>query len=168
MSLVTTLFAPITQRSPIVTPLADACRALAGESLPCHRPLRVVEAVVGVGYEAAVGEHAVVSDLDQPDRGHHHRDVEEGAGADPDAGLVGRGQPHVGLQQGVLADHEPSLAERLEHVAVQRPACERPAASELAVNPDPVPGQRVALVPAPLLPPELGVPHGRQLPRDGG
>ena len=37
----------------------------------------------------------------------------------------GRGQPHVRLEQRVLADLEPPLAERLEHVALHRPARER-------------------------------------------
>ena len=57
MSRVTTLFAPITQRSPIVTPLvtttfaphhtlsSDPRRPLAGEALPGDGQLRVVEAV---------------------------------------------------------------------------------------------------------------------------
>ena len=90
----TTLLAPITQRSPIVTPLVTTTLAphqtlspirvgpLAGEALPGDRLCRIVEAVGAVGDEAAVGEHAVVADLDQLHRGHHHRDVEERARAD--------------------------------------------------------------------------------------
>ena len=136
MSSVTTLLAPITQRSPTVTPLVittfaphqtlspDARRALAGEPLPGDRLVRVVEAVVRVGHEAAVGEHAVIADLDEVLRRHHHGDVEEGPGADADPALVRDRQPHVRLEQRVLAHLEPAVAERLEHVAVDRPARE--------------------------------------------
>ena len=79
-SSVTTLLAPITQRSPIVTPLATTTFAphqtlsptrvgpLLAEALPGHRAVGIVEAVVSVGDEAAVGEHAVLADLHQPDR----------------------------------------------------------------------------------------------------
>ena len=75
-SAVTTELAPITQRSPIVTPLVTTTlaphqtlspmprRALGREALPRHRRVGVVEAVVAVGDEAAVGEHAVLADLD--------------------------------------------------------------------------------------------------------
>ena len=77
-SVVTPESAPITHRSPIVTPLvitrgaaphvvADARRALRGEALPGDRLVGVVEAVVAVGDEAAVGEHAVLADLDPLD-----------------------------------------------------------------------------------------------------
>ena len=88
-SVVTTELAPITQRSPIVTPLviddvgaapdvvADARRALGREALPRDRLVGVVEAVVAVGDEAAVGEHAVLADLDQLDGGDLHAEVEE-------------------------------------------------------------------------------------------
>ena len=68
---VTTVLAPITQRSPIVTPLVTTTLAphhtlspmRVGPLVvkPCHGTgqLGVVEAVVAVGDEAAVGEHAV-------------------------------------------------------------------------------------------------------------
>ena len=70
-SSVTTQLAPMTQRSPIVTPLVTTTLAphqtlsptrvgpLGREPLPGDGPGRVVEAVVAVGDEAAVGEHAV-------------------------------------------------------------------------------------------------------------
>ena len=80
----TTLFAPITHRSPIVTPLVTT-------TLAPHQtlsPMRVGPLVVkpcqvtgwsgsskrwdAVGDEAAVGEHAVVADLDQLHRRDHH------------------------------------------------------------------------------------------------
>ena len=64
------------------------------------------------------------------------------------------GEPHVRLEQRVLAHLEPPVAERLEHVAVDRPAGERAPPRQLAVDCEPVPGQRIALVPAPFLPPE--------------
>ena len=95
MSCVTTEFAPITQRSPIVTPLVMTTWAphqtlspiRVGPLLvnPCHGTgtLRVVEAVAGIGDEAAVGEHAVLTDLDELGRGDHHAEVQERAGADP-------------------------------------------------------------------------------------
>ena len=46
-------------------------------------------------------------------------------------------------------------AQRLQHVALHRPAHERLAPQELPVDPRAVPRQRVALVPAPLLRPQL-------------
>ena len=91
MSRVTTLFAPITQRSPIDTPLVTTTFAphqtlsptRVGPLLvkPCHGTGRSGSSkrCVAVGDEAAVGEHAVIADLDQLDRGDHHADVEEGA-----------------------------------------------------------------------------------------
>ena len=167
MSDVTTELAPITHRSPIVTPLVTTTCAphqtlspirvgpLAREALPRDRPDGVVEAMVGVGDEAAVGEHAVLADLDQLERRHHHAEVQERAGADPDPRRAGSGDPHAGLEQRLRADLEPALAQRLEHVAVQRPADERLPAHELPMDPRAVPRQRVALVPAPLLHPQL-------------
>ena len=167
MSVVTTEFAPITQRSPMVTPLVMTTLAphqtlsptrvgpLRGEALPRHRLVRVVEAVVGVGHEAAVGEHAVLADLDEVDRRDLHAEVEERAAADADPCRRLRRQPHAGLEQDVLAELQPPLLEHLEDVAVDGPAAERPAARELVVDARPVPGQGVALVPAPFLRPEL-------------
>ena len=97
MSVVTTEFAPITHRSPIVTPVVITTLAphqhvvadrvgplvvkpcqvigLSGSSKRCER----------VGDEAAVGEHAVLADLDQLHRRDHHAEVQERPGADPDA-----------------------------------------------------------------------------------
>ena len=107
MSVVTTLLAPITQRSPIVTPLVTTTLAphqtlspmRVGPLVvkPCHVTgrSRVVEAVVAVGDEAAVGEHAVRADLDELDRGDHHAEVEERALADAHARVAGRGDPHA-------------------------------------------------------------------------
>ena len=75
MSSVTTLFAPITLRSPDghaardhhVRPapdvVADPGRPLAREALPGDRLVGVVEAMVRVRHEAAVREHAVIADL---------------------------------------------------------------------------------------------------------
>ena len=51
-------------------------------------------------------------------------------------------------------DLQPPLAQRLQHVAVHRPAHERFAAHELPVYPRAVPRQRAALIPAPLLRPQ--------------
>ena len=82
-------------------------------------------------------------------------EVEEGAAADADAAGRHRRQPHAGLEQHVRAELEPALLEHLEHVAVDGPAAERLAAGELEVDPRAVPGQRIALVPTPLLRPQL-------------
>ena len=120
-SVVTTELAPITQRSPTVTPLviddvgaapdvvADARRALGGESLPRDGPVGVVEAVVAVGHEAAVGEHAVGADLHQLDRGDLHAEVQERPLADADPPGVAAGEPDAGLEQDVLADLQPPV-----------------------------------------------------------
>ena len=51
---------------------------------------------------------------------------------------------------------------------MHRPARERLAAHELPVDPRPVPGQRVALVPAPLLGPQPGSARGRSGARSSG
>ena len=59
--------------------------ALGREALPGDGPVAVVEAVVAVGDEAAVGEHAVRADLDEPDAGDHDAEVEERALADAHA-----------------------------------------------------------------------------------
>ena len=163
MSVVTTELAPITQRSPIVTPLVTTTLAPHQTLSPMRvgpldvKPCQViglsgiVEAVVAVGDEAAVGEHAVLADLDQLDRRDLDAEVEECAAADANPSWRGRGQPHVGLQQHVLAELQAVFCEHLEHVAVDRPARESPPARELVVDPGAVVRQRVALVPAPLL-----------------
>ena len=110
-SRVTTLFAPITQRSPMLTPLVTTTFApsqqlspmrvgpLLVEALPGDRPLRIVEAVGGVRDEAAVGEHAVVADLDQLLGGDHHAHVQELPAPMRTRALPGSGDPHVRLEQ---------------------------------------------------------------------
>src|SRR4029077_12668211 len=133
---------------------ADASRALAGEALPGDGPLGVVEAVARVGYEAAVGEHAVLADLDQLLGGEHHAHVQEAALADPHARAPRRGDPDPRLEQHAAPDIEAPFAQRLQHVSVHRPAQQRLAAHELPVDARSVPGQRVALVVAPLLRPQ--------------
>ena len=62
----------------------------------------------------------------------------------------------------MLAELEAAVGEHLEHVAVDRPARESAALRELVVDAGAVPGQRVALVPAPLLRPQLEVVHAAQ------
>src|SRR6185295_18215734 len=76
-----------------------------------------------------------------------------------------RRDPYVRLEQRAGADLEAPVAERLEHVAVDRPARERLALGQLPVDARAVPGQRAPLVPAPLLPPEPCPPciHGGDL-----
>ena len=165
-SRVTTELAPITQRSPTLTPLVTAqltpnqqlapifTGPLRGEALPGDRLLGVVVAVLGVADEAAVGEHRVVADLDPLLRGDHHVAVEEAARADLDPGPRRQGQPAARLEQRPLADRQPPLVERLQHLALDRVADEEAAARGVAVDP-PAPQQPlVALIPAPLLPPD--------------
>ena len=91
-SVVTTLLAPTTQRSPIVTPLVTttwapqpdvvphARRPLRREALPGDRAARVVEAVVRVADEAAVGQHAVRR---RSRRGRRRRPSPPGSGRSP-------------------------------------------------------------------------------------
>ena len=99
----------------------------------------------------------MLADLDQLDRRDLHAEVQEAAAADADPARRRRGQPHARLEQHVLAQLQPALAQQLEHVAVQRPAAERAPAGELGVDARAVPRQRVALVVAPLLRPQLDV-----------
>ena len=174
--LVTTTFAPSQQLSPMrVGPLlSNPCQVIgfSGSSKRWR----------GVGHEAAVGEHAVIADLDQLVRGHHHAFVQERAGADPHARATRRGDPDARLEQRPRPDLQAALAQRLEHVAVHRPAHEGLAAHELPVDLRAVPGQRVALIPAPLLRPQprlrsqiasaasapMSAPRRRRLARVGG
>ena len=84
MFSVTTELAPITHRSPMrdaaghddvsAAPdvVTDDGRTLGGEALPGDRPAGIVEAMVGIGDQAAVGEHTVIADLDEVHRGDHH------------------------------------------------------------------------------------------------
>ncbi len=173
MSEVTTELAPITQRSPMVTPpvmttlaphqtLAPT-RVGPFEVKPCQGTglLGIVEAVVGVGDEAAIGEHAVLPDLDESTAATitpRFRKLPAPISILPGAGAVSQ---TFGLEQDVATDLEPALAHRLEHVAVQRPARERLAAHQLPVDRGPIPRQRVALVEAPLLHPEEKIPAER-------
>ena len=76
--------------------------------------------MVGVADEAVVGEHHVVPDLDQLDRGEHRVPVQEAALADLDPGLGRHGDPAARLEQRPLADLEPPVVERLEHLALDR------------------------------------------------
>src|SRR5207249_2582565 len=82
---------------------------------------------------------------------------------DPHARRRLRRDPHVRLEQSARPDLEAPVAERLEHVAVHRPAGERLAPQELPVDADAVPRERVALVVAPFLrpQPELIVHRGQ-------
>ena len=56
-------------------------------------------------------------------------------GSAPGSGAVS----HTGLEQGALADLQPPLAQRLEHVALDRQPHERAARAHLAVDGQPVP-----------------------------
>ena len=97
----TTELAPITQRSPIVTPLVTTQLTPNQQLEPIPtgplevKPCRVI-GVSGsskrwaVADEAAVGEHRVIADLDPLERREHRVAVEEAAGADLDPGLGGQ------------------------------------------------------------------------------
>ncbi len=66
--------------------------------------------MVRVGDHAAVGEHAVLADLDQVERGDHHADVEEAAATDPHACGRRHRYPDVWLEQHLRTDLEAALA----------------------------------------------------------
>ena len=139
MSRVTTEFAPITARSPIVTPpvttqltpnqqfdpIETGPRV---EPLPGDRHVGVVVAVVAVADEAAVGEHHVVADLDPLDGGEHHVTVEEAAVADLDLGAardIVIQQP--GSNRVPSPTLTPPLVEPVEHLALDGMAHEEAA-----------------------------------------
>ena len=94
MSLVTTLLAPITQRSPMLTPLVTTTPAPSQQLDPIRvgprlsKPCQVIGLAgsskrwLAIRDEAAVGEHAVRADLDQLLGGDHHAEVQERALAD--------------------------------------------------------------------------------------
>ena len=166
----TTELAPITQRSPTVTPLVMTTFAphqtlsptrvgpLLREALPGHRAVGVVEAVVGVGDEAAVGEHAVLADLDQLDGGDLHAEVEERAAADAD--------PRRRRRRSATRRARRARARRARAGprAASRARCRAAASGEASAGGRArqwrrarFHGQRVALVLAPLLRPQLDV-----------
>src|SRR5881394_67900 len=101
---------------------ADLDRAFAGEALPGDRRVRIVEAMLAVADKAAVGEHRVVADLDPLVGGQHRVAVEETPGADLDLSLGRQGQPAARLEQRALTDPQAALVERLEQLALNRPA----------------------------------------------
>ena len=143
-------------------------RPLGVEPLPGDGHVGVVEAVVGVAHEAPVGEHHVVADGHLVGGGDHRADVQERAGPIRTRAPSEMVIQHVGLEQGVLPDRQPAVVERLEHVALDRVAHEPAAAQRVPVDAGAAPGQGVALVPAPLLPPQPGprgevVAHVRRL-----
>ena len=178
---VTTELAPTTQRSPTLTPLVTtqltpnqtlspiSTGPLRGESLPGDRHLGIVEAMLGVADEAAVGEHHVVADRHLLLGGDHRVAVEEAALADLDLGLGRQRHPAAGLEQRAFADPQAALVERLEHLALDRLADEEAAAGGVAGEAEPAGESPVALVPAPLRPPDApaGLPM-RPRPRCTG
>ena len=164
----TTLLAPITQRSPTVTPEVTTTLAphqtlspiVVGPLLvnPCHvtglsgsskrwAPSVTKQPLANMQWSPIVTRSTAATITPM------FRNV---PGADLDPRLVRRGQPHLRLEQRALPHHQPALAQRLEHVALDRPAGERAPACHLAVDGQAIPRQRVALVPAPLLQPQLG------------
>ena len=115
-----------------------------------HRRVGIVEAVVPVGHEAAVGEHAARPDLHPLDRGDHHDPEVEGLPApDGDARGARPRDPHSGLEQDPLPELDvPRRASRARLPWVW-PADERAAAQRVPVDARAVPRPRVALVEVP-------------------
>ena len=175
MSWVTTLFAPITLRSPIVTPLVTTTFAphqtlspmRVGPLLvnPCH--------VIGLSGSSKRWFESVTK---QPFANMQWSPISTRSPAAAVTPMFRnvpspirmrasvRGEPDVRLEQRALRRSPGAPLERLEHVPVQGPADERPPLGKLAVDSQAVPGQRVALIPAPLLPPQSSVLHRRSLP----
>ena len=142
---------------PAVRP--DPHGALRLEPLPGDRLGRVVVAMVGVADEAVVGEHHVVSDLDQLESREHRVAVEEAPLPDPDARLTGERQPATGFEQRALPDLEAPRVERLQSLSLDRLPDEEAALGGMAVQSQPPAPPPVALVPASLHPP--GAPLAR-------
>ena len=140
--------------------VADPGRPLAREPLPGNGSTAVVEAVVGVGDQAAVGEHAVRADVDERERSDHHPEVQKAPLPIAIRAFPGSGDPDVGFEQNLWTYLEATLVQRLEHVAVEWPPSEGLAPGEFPVDSGPVPRQRVLLIPPPLLSPE---PRRRQI-----
>src|SRR4051795_3327340 len=135
--------------------VADPRRSLRREPLPRDGHRAVVVAVRGVRDEAVVGEHHVAADRDLVLGRDHGAEIQEGALADRDAALVADSDPTARLEEGLLADREAAVVERLEHVALDREADEGLGPEHVGVDAQTVPGELVALVPAPLLEVEL-------------
>ena len=158
-SRVTTLLAAITQRSPIVTPLVTTTltphQTLSPIRVgplvvkPCHVTGRVevVEAVAAVGYEAAVGEHAVVADLDELDAGDHDPEVEEAALADRHACVAGHRDPHPGsssVPSPIARRPSRSASSALPWIGQRAYAPRRPAPSAAVRGSTGAPGARTS------------------------
>jgi hypothetical protein len=111
-----------------------------------------------VADKAAVGEHRVVADLDQLERGQHRVAVEEAAGADLDPRPGRKGQPAARLQQRAFADPQASLVERLQGLALERPADEEATAGGVPRQAPTSQRAPVALIPAPLQEPNSPSP----------
>ena len=177
MSSVTTLFAPITQRSPTrdaagdhdvgAAPdvVADPRRPLAGEALPGDRPdpgrrsggsrrSRSSRSRTCSGRRSRRGSAAATMTA-------MLRNVPEPIRMRPSSEVVSQTS---GSNSVCSPTSSRPSRKRLEHVPVERPARERPAPGKLTVDGEPVPRERVALVPEPLLPPEAGVLHRGSFP----
>ena len=158
----TTELAPITQRSPIVTPLATTQLTPNQQLEPIStgpfevKPCQVI-GMVGSSKRCSASPtkqplaNIVWSPIETLLLGGDHRvAVEEAAGADLDLGLGRQRQPAARLQQRPFADPQPPLVERLEQLALDRVADEEAAAGGVAVDPPAAQQPAVALVPAPL------------------
>src|SRR5205085_5150889 len=82
---------------------------------------------------------------------------EEAALADAHAARVGDRDPAARLEQRAVADRQAPVVERLEHVPLHREAHEEAAAHGVQVDARLPDRAAVALVPLPLLGPELGL-----------
>ena len=120
--------------------------------------------MVGVRHEAAVREHAVIADLHELGGRHHDPDVQERPLADPDPRVIGAVSQTCGSNSvpSPISSRPSRSASSTFPWSGQRANARRRASSRWMLQP--VPGQRVALVPAPLLPPQSSVLHRRSLP----
>ena len=146
-SRVTTELAPITQRSPTLTPLVTTQLTPNQQLAPISTGPLVVKPCQVTGargrrsgarrrrrssrWRTSCGRRSSTSRLG----GDHRVAVEEAAVADLDPRLGRQRQPAAGLEQGPFADPQPALVERLEHLALDRMADEEAAAGGVAVDP---------------------------------
>ncbi len=135
--------------------VADRRRPLGRKALPGDGLVGVVEAVVGVRDEAAIGEHAVLTDLDKPAAAIITPMFRNAAAPDPDPRLSGA----VSHTSGSNSTPSP-ISSRPSLSASSTLPCSgqranAPPAHQLIVDPRSVPGQRIALIPGPFLGPQL-------------
>ena len=133
-SSVTTELAPITQRSPIFTPLVTTQLAPNQQLDPIRTGPFEVNPCQVIGWSGSskrwaasptkqpFANSAAIAHLDPLQRRQHHVAVKEAALADLDPGLRTERQPAAGLEQAAGADHQAALIEALQYLALDRVA----------------------------------------------